>query len=171
LRNAVAVFDHANQLGNALRRNQDRQDDFVRNVDAQERDYKNRLIELFGTPFLGDIGPGGTYPQGYDGPDLYHYMYVDTVDLTGDATPPAQVFSGFYSSQLYGNSTFSHFFPRTCPAVLSAFNPRASRFDIPMPPAIMSLFLRGPGEPAMLPGKSRSPSRLSCRKRPPCVDP
>ena len=44
------------------------------NVDDQERDYKNRLIEIFGYPYAGDIGPGQTYPTGYDGPDLYHYI-------------------------------------------------------------------------------------------------
>ena len=32
-------------------------------------------------PYPDDIGPGKTYKQGYDGPDLYHYMYVDDLGL------------------------------------------------------------------------------------------
>ena len=43
-------------------------------------EYKNKLIEYFGYPYAGDIGPGGTYAQGYDGPDLYHYLWTDPTD-------------------------------------------------------------------------------------------
>jgi hypothetical protein len=63
---------------------QDTVNDFSRNVDQQERDYKNRLIEIFGYPYEGDIGAGRTYPSGYDGPDIYHHMYIDTVPLNGE---------------------------------------------------------------------------------------
>ncbi|MDY7095569.1 MAG: hypothetical protein SX243_21545 [Acidobacteriota bacterium] len=91
--NAVAVFNHANQLTELLRRNQDTVDDLTINVTSQERSYKNRLIEIFGYPYSDDIGPGGTYPAGYNGPDLYHYMYVDQTDLTGTREQPVQVFT------------------------------------------------------------------------------
>jgi hypothetical protein len=84
MKNSVTVFDHANQLSQALRGLQDSVNDFSQNVDQQERDYKNRLIEIFGYPYAGDIGAGKTYPAGYDGPDLYHYMYVNPVEFTGD---------------------------------------------------------------------------------------
>src|SRR5581483_837211 len=33
--------------------------------------------------YAGDIGPGGTYAAGYNGPDLVHFMYIDVPDLTG----------------------------------------------------------------------------------------
>ncbi|HVR37409.1 MAG TPA: hypothetical protein VMS21_16360, partial [Methylomirabilota bacterium] len=82
--NTVTVFNHANQLSQALRGLQDTVNDFSRNVDQQERDYKNRLIEIFGYPYAGDIGAGRTYPSGYDGPDIYHHMYIDTVPLNGE---------------------------------------------------------------------------------------
>lgn len=82
--NAVTVFNHANQLSQALRAQQDAVNQFSQNVEQQERDYKNRLIETFGYPYAGDIGPGKTYPSGYDGPDLYHYMYVNSVPLNGE---------------------------------------------------------------------------------------
>ena len=42
-----------------------------------EQDYRNRLVAIFGTPYPGDIGPAGTYVQGYDGPDIYHYTWMD----------------------------------------------------------------------------------------------
>ena len=35
----------------------------------------NELIEIFGYPYDADIGVNGTYPDGYDGPDIYHYIY------------------------------------------------------------------------------------------------
>ncbi|PIE90774.1 MAG: hypothetical protein CR997_03880 [Acidobacteria bacterium] len=81
--NALFVFDQANQLSNRLRFNQDSVDDFTANIYDQDYDYMSRLIEVFGYPYDGDIGPGGTYPTGYDGPDIHHYMYVDYERLTG----------------------------------------------------------------------------------------
>ena len=40
-------------------------------------------------PAAGDTGAGKTYPSGYDGPDLYHYMYVSSRTATGENAPPA----------------------------------------------------------------------------------
>jgi len=85
--NALRVFDHANLLSQALRRNQDTSTNLTNNALDQERDFRNRLIEIFGYPYADDIGPTGTYASGYDGPDLYHYMYVDASELTGDEAP------------------------------------------------------------------------------------
>jgi len=84
LSNAVRVFDHANGLTQLLRRNQDSSVDFGRNVAAQERDYNNRLIEIFGTPYPEDIGPTGTYRAGYTGPDIWNWEIVDASELTGE---------------------------------------------------------------------------------------
>jgi len=100
MNNAVTLFNHANQLSQALRSLQDSVNDFSQNVEEQERDYKNRLIEMFGYPYEGDIGAGKTYPSGYDGPDLYHYMYVDTLELNGDTAPPSQSFTAFFTPKL-----------------------------------------------------------------------
>jgi hypothetical protein len=50
--------------------------DFQKAVDDKEADFMSRLIEAFGYPYAADIGPLGTYPSGYNGPDLYHYMYA-----------------------------------------------------------------------------------------------
>jgi hypothetical protein len=85
LTNAVKVWDLANQLNNQMRRNQNEVDDLSLAANAQENDFSNQLIEIFGYPYADDIGPGGTYPAGYDGPDLYHYMYIDVPTLAGTA--------------------------------------------------------------------------------------
>ncbi len=83
LNNAVKLWDYANQLNNQLRRSQDSADEvWDASIDA-ETSFANQLIEIFGYPYIDDIGPGGTYPDGYNGPDLYHYMYVDKPALAG----------------------------------------------------------------------------------------
>jgi hypothetical protein len=98
--NALRVFDHANLLSQALRRNQDSTTGLANNATDQERDFRNRLIEIFGYPYSDDIGPTGTYPSGYEGPDLYHYMYADRSELTGTEAPvpgaTSQLFEGFF---------------------------------------------------------------------------
>ena len=86
LQNADNAFQFANQYTLFLRSNQDSIADFKRDIAGQERDYHNRLIEIFGYPYSGDIGIGGTYPEEYDGPDLFHYMYMDSPELTGMGT-------------------------------------------------------------------------------------
>ena len=91
--NAVATYNHANLLTELIRRTQDSSDEIYTNNYDQEIDYKNRLIEIYGYPYDADIGPGGTYPSNYDGPDVYHYMYVDQTDLTGAPGAEAQVFT------------------------------------------------------------------------------
>lgn len=83
LENAVEVWDFANQSSRMLRFNQDQVAQLTTNSEDRERDFRNRLIEVFGRPYEDDVGPGGTYPSGYAGPDLYHYGYVDAPALTG----------------------------------------------------------------------------------------
>ncbi|MDX1624883.1 MAG: hypothetical protein R3323_00090 [Wenzhouxiangellaceae bacterium] len=85
LNNAVQVWDFANQLSNQMRRNQNEVEDLQRASRAQETDFANQLIEIFGTPYSDDIGPAGTYPAGYDGADLYNYMLIDVPTLAGTA--------------------------------------------------------------------------------------
>jgi len=96
MNNAVKVWDEANKFTSLLRRNQDDADEFIPDVRDQELVFRNELIEIFGYPYAGDIGPGRTYPSGYEGPDLYHYMYVDTAEITGENAPPSPSFKGFF---------------------------------------------------------------------------
>ncbi len=77
LRNAVAAFDDAKDVTRLMRSEQDSLVDFQTKVAQQERAYDIALIELYGTPYPDDIGPGKLYKQGFAGPDLIHYAYVD----------------------------------------------------------------------------------------------
>ena len=94
MNNAITVFNHANNSTQLLRRQADNQADFQRTVTEREADFKNRLIEIYGYPYADDIGPGKTYPTGYDGPDLYHYSYVDMTALTGLDVSEVEVVRG-----------------------------------------------------------------------------
>ncbi len=82
LNNAVVSFDDAKDVTRLLRSEQDSLADFRTTVNKQELAYTNALIELYGTPYPDDIGPGRTYRTGFNGPDTIHYMYVDTKELT-----------------------------------------------------------------------------------------
>ncbi|MEP7705717.1 hypothetical protein [Paraglaciecola sp. 25GB23A] len=104
LDNAIRVFDHASQQTQSLRKVQDDVDQLSGLVKGQERDFKHQLIEIFGYPYAGDIGGGKTYPSDYDGPDYYHYMYVNS-DLTGDLPQPDGSFTGFYSAMQFGSES------------------------------------------------------------------
>lgn len=77
LDNAKEAFDAAQGVTENLRRQQNSMTDLKAAVDGQERAYNNQLIELYGTPYTDDIGPGTPNPQGYTGPDLVHFMYVE----------------------------------------------------------------------------------------------
>jgi hypothetical protein len=78
LHNAMISFDDAKDVTRLMRSEEDELSDFQASVDQEELAFKHRLIELYGTPYTDDIGPGKTYKQGYDGPDLFHYAYIDT---------------------------------------------------------------------------------------------
>ncbi|MGB2984774.1 MAG: right-handed parallel beta-helix repeat-containing protein, partial [Phycisphaerae bacterium] len=77
LGNASVAFDYANANTQRLRSMQDNLDDFEDIVEERELDYTGRLIEIFGRPYAEDIGYGGAYPSGYDGPDIFHFSYMD----------------------------------------------------------------------------------------------
>jgi hypothetical protein len=77
LNNALASFDDAKDVTRLMRSAQDSLADFQNQVAKQELAFQNSLIELYGTPYTDDIGPGKTWKQGYAGPDLVHYNYVD----------------------------------------------------------------------------------------------
>ncbi|MCX6906261.1 MAG: LamG domain-containing protein, partial [Verrucomicrobia bacterium] len=98
MNNALGVWDQVNKATQQLRQNQDSVAQFAANTDDQERDYKNRLIEVFGYPYAGDIGPGLAYASGYDGPDLLHYNYVAVKDLNGQTAPPSATVIGYFTT-------------------------------------------------------------------------
>ena len=149
LKNATAVWDQANKTTELLRRNQDSADQFTRNVRDQEFDYKSRLIEIFGYPYAGDIGAGRTYPSGYDGPDLYHHMYVNTTEITGENSPPNSQFTGYFRAPRAGlqtNDFWLGFAPATLETgILPIIYPQSAKGYSFVPPAEWGQ-RRAPGE-------------------------
>ncbi len=83
---AVTAFNYANQNTQRLRSDQDQSEDFADLTAERERDFNGRLIEIFGRPYNEDVGLGRTYPPGYNGPDIYHFMYVEPTELIGIPT-------------------------------------------------------------------------------------
>ncbi|MEN9576546.1 MAG: hypothetical protein RL514_4401 [Verrucomicrobiota bacterium] len=82
LNNAMAAFDDAKDITRLMRAEGDSLAELQALDAQQELTFTNALIELYGTPYPDDLGAGKTYTQDYTGPDLYHYMYVETPELT-----------------------------------------------------------------------------------------
>ncbi len=81
LNNAVASFDDTKDVTRMMRSEQNTLAEFQNTVARQEHAYTVALIDLYGTPYPDDIGPGRTYRQGYAGPDFIHYAYVDLPEI------------------------------------------------------------------------------------------
>ncbi|MEK7794605.1 MAG: hypothetical protein AAB353_08745, partial [Candidatus Hydrogenedentota bacterium] len=84
LNNTAVAFNRANNSTQLLRQQQDSQQSFERGVLQQEIDTNSRLIEIFGYPYPEDIGPGKLYATGYNGPDLFHFMYAEENGIRRD---------------------------------------------------------------------------------------
>ncbi len=84
LKNAGFAFDNAKDTTELLRRQDDTLDARVHAIGVQEAAYETELVEIYGTPYPDDIGPGRTYAQGYEGPDYLHYAYVEIVEREFD---------------------------------------------------------------------------------------
>jgi hypothetical protein len=93
MQNAVRVYDHANGANQLIRRTAAGAEAQRVTVNNQDRDYRNKLIEFFGTPYEGQIGPGKPYPEGYLGPDLYLHMYVDSVRVKDTVPKPPEIYT------------------------------------------------------------------------------
>lgn len=77
LNNAATVLDRAQEVSTQLRLLEESRQINEDKLASQEEDYETQLIALFGTPYSDDIGPGKTYAQGYEGPDLINYAWMD----------------------------------------------------------------------------------------------
>jgi len=75
--NALTTLDYATQADNKLRSLADDTDGLIQEAMAQDLDFRNRLIEIFGRPYDGTIGVGKAYPEGYLGPDTLLFAYLD----------------------------------------------------------------------------------------------
>ena len=80
--NAVATLEFATQAQQKLRNLGNDTNDLLIAAYEQDLDYRNRLIEIFGRPYDSQIGFGEAYPEGYIGPDVLLYAYLDrqTID-------------------------------------------------------------------------------------------
>ena len=107
LANCKTILDWANVYGSRLAQIQEKETAATEDVAQQELSYENQLIAIYGTPFSGDIGVGGTYPQGYEGPDIYNYNYMD-LSVFGLESGLTTVFTNsyeLYEAGLYGYRT------------------------------------------------------------------
>ncbi len=89
LQNAGAAFDNANHQKILDRQVAASAEQLSKQAVAQDLEYRNRLIEIFGTPYQGTIGAGKAYPDGYAGPDLNLFMYVDVNAINSNTVPVA----------------------------------------------------------------------------------
>ena len=75
--NAKGAFDQAARMTRLLRNQENQLSDQNDAIVDQEGGFIDRLQEIFGKPYAGDIGPGKVYAQGYDGPDLVNWSVID----------------------------------------------------------------------------------------------
>ena len=75
--NAKGAFDQAARMTRLLRNQENDVDEFNTTLQDEERMFEYQLIDIYGSPYPGDIGPGKTYSQGYEGPDLVNWFVID----------------------------------------------------------------------------------------------
>jgi len=80
LENCETALGYAERYGSQLAALREQENEQSIETEDQEREYNKQLIAIYGRPYSGDIGVGKFYEQGYDGPDLYHYMYMDLAE-------------------------------------------------------------------------------------------
>jgi hypothetical protein len=96
MENTAKVWDQVNESGNMIRQIGTSEAEFRNSTFEEDLSYRNRLIEIFGKPYEGTVGPGKAYPAGYEGPDLSLYMYVPVRQINKDTVPgPATSYAAF----------------------------------------------------------------------------
>ena len=71
------LLDRAQGVSKLQRQQAQNASNVKQNLANEEAALNTQLVGIFGYPYDDDIGAGCTYPQDYDGPDLYHYMWMD----------------------------------------------------------------------------------------------
>ena len=89
--NAKGAFDQAAIMTRLLRNQENTIDDFNTTLEEQERAFTYQLIDLYGSPYPGDVGPGKTYVQGYSGPDLNNWFVIDRPSPTLVTAKPVTI--------------------------------------------------------------------------------
>ena len=132
--NAKGAFDQAAKMTRLLRNQDNTVDDFNTTLEEQERAFNYQLIDIFGRPYPGDRGPGKTYAQSYDGPDITNWFVVDKA--SGSVPTDAKGFSvyadgsyvGLREVNVYGNEVDYKTLQTLDPGDPDA-NPSAFSFD------------------------------------------
>ena len=79
--NAKAALDFVSATSQTMRQIGDDAGALKQKAIEQDIDYRNRLIALLGTPYNGAIGAGQIFQEGYTGPDLITYTYLDATTI------------------------------------------------------------------------------------------
>jgi hypothetical protein len=110
LKNAKAAFDNANQLNNMIRQIANAEQTFATATFQQDLSYRNQLIQIYGTPYSGQIGSGKAFPAGYQGPDTMLYMYVDVNKVNNETVPqpPAYYYSNITDIAAGSDAVYLH---------------------------------------------------------------
>ncbi len=163
--NALRSFDQANAIAQQLRQTEATTETLRQQTIDQDLAYRNEMIEIFGTPYEGMIGAGKAYPAGYQGPDLYLWLYVDQVAAGGDLLDPLEatvvettIVPGLRNLsetyQVHGalTETISNYFPRD----LELPNEPAGEITLDLPRQATGYGLVAPESW----GQRRSPGRI-----------
>ncbi len=86
--NAKGAFDQAARMTRLLRNQENQIGNSNDAIVDQERAFEKQLIEIYGTPYSGEIGAGRTYAQGYTGPDYINWFVVDRPSDLVDTSQP-----------------------------------------------------------------------------------
>lgn len=90
------IWDRANESTQLLRQIGNSEAEFRNSTYQEDLAYRNQLIQIFGKPYAGTVGPGKIYPAGYAGPDLALYMYVPVREINNKTVPgPSAAFAAF----------------------------------------------------------------------------
>ena len=77
LNNAAGSFNQAATMTRLLRNQENQITDQQSAIEDEEYAMINELYDIYGMAYAGDIGPGKTYPQGYEDPDFFRWYIID----------------------------------------------------------------------------------------------
>jgi hypothetical protein len=164
--NACVAFDHARNATLHLREQSDSTADLEEALAENEIDYHNRLVEIYGYPYPDDIGPGKTYPQGYDGPDLINWQILDLENFlvnapTGQAMTNTVYDLGFIPSTGWDHTDYNDY--DQIPGAPNSTVTPVTTVSVSM--ADNGLKVKPPGGPAIVAPRvnSNSPSTISSK--------
>ena len=91
LNNAAGSFNQAATMTRLLRNQENQISDEQTAIQSEESAYTRELLDIYGSPYAGDIGPGKIYPQGYAEPDYERWAIIDRPLDWIDTTKPVTV--------------------------------------------------------------------------------